>query len=53
MHFYEEVLGFSNGPRPRLRSISLELWLYSSGHPVLHLNDISHTDKQQRAEFPA
>ena len=23
-------------------------WLYSSGHPVLHLNDISQTDKQQR-----
>jgi hypothetical protein len=25
-------------------------WLYSSGHPVLHLNDISQTEKQHRAD---
>jgi len=25
-------------------------WLYSAGHPVLHLNDISQTDKQQRPD---
>ena len=48
MHFYEEVLGFSNGPRPPFNFPGA--WLYSSGHPVLHLNDISHTDKQQRAD---
>jgi catechol 2,3-dioxygenase-like lactoylglutathione lyase family enzyme len=46
VHFYETVLGFTNGPRPPFNFPGA--WLYSSGHPVLHLNDISQTDKQQR-----
>ena len=25
-------------------------WLYSAGHPVLHINDISGTDKEQRPD---
>jgi catechol 2,3-dioxygenase-like lactoylglutathione lyase family enzyme len=44
--FYEDVLGFENGPRPPFNFPGA--WLYSSGHPVLHLNDISQTDRQQR-----
>src|ERR1700722_13757330 len=46
--FYEDVLGFVNGPRPAFNFPGA--WLYSAGHPVLHLNDISETDKQQRAD---
>ena len=45
VHFYETVLGFTNGPRPPFNFPGA--WLYSSGHPVLHLNDISQTDRQQ------
>ena len=48
VHFYENVLGFINGPRPPFNFPGA--WLYSSGHPVLHLNDISQTEKQQRAD---
>jgi len=46
--FYEDVLGFMNGPRPPFNFPGA--WLYSAGHPVLHLNDISQTDKQQRPD---
>ena len=45
VRFYEEVLGFKNGPRPPFDFPGA--WLYSEGHPVLHLNDISPTDKRQ------
>ncbi len=45
VRFYEEVLGFKNGPRPAFNFPGA--WLYSEGHPVLHLNDISPTDKAQ------
>jgi len=45
VRFYEEVLGFTNGPRPPFAFPGA--WLYSEGHPVLHLNDISPTDKPQ------
>ena len=48
VHFYENVLGFTNGPRPPFNFPGA--WLYSSGHPVLHLNDISQTEKQQRTD---
>ena len=48
VRFYEEVLGFVNGPRPPFDFPGA--WLYSEGHPVLHLNDISPTDKQQRPD---
>jgi catechol 2,3-dioxygenase-like lactoylglutathione lyase family enzyme len=43
--FYEDVLGLVNGPRPAFNFPGA--WLYSDGHPVLHLNDISGTDQQQ------
>jgi catechol 2,3-dioxygenase-like lactoylglutathione lyase family enzyme len=46
--FYEDVLGFKNGARPPFDFPGA--WLYSDGHPVLHLNDISHTDREQRAD---
>jgi catechol 2,3-dioxygenase-like lactoylglutathione lyase family enzyme len=46
--FYEDVLGFKNGPRPPFNFPGA--WLYSDGHPVLHLNDISQTDREQRAD---
>jgi hypothetical protein len=48
VHFYENVLAFTNGPRPPFNFAGA--WLYSSGHPVLHLNDISKTKKQQRSD---
>ena len=48
VQFYEDVLGFTNGPRPPFNFPGA--WLYSAGHPVLHLNDISETDKQQRTD---
>jgi catechol 2,3-dioxygenase-like lactoylglutathione lyase family enzyme len=46
--FYEEVMGLMNGPRPPFDFPGA--WLYSEGHPVLHLNDISGTDRQQRPD---
>jgi catechol 2,3-dioxygenase-like lactoylglutathione lyase family enzyme len=45
VQFYEDVLGFVNGPRPEFDFPGA--WLYSAGQPVLHLNDISETDKKQ------
>jgi hypothetical protein len=39
------VRGFVNGPRPEFDFPGA--WLYSSGQPVLHLNDISQTAQQQ------
>jgi catechol 2,3-dioxygenase-like lactoylglutathione lyase family enzyme len=48
IEFYEEVLGFENGARPPFNFPGA--WLYSDGHPVLHLNDISQTDREQRAD---
>src|SRR5262249_57722149 len=44
----EEVLGWVTGPRPPFDFPGA--WLYSEGHPVLHLNDISPTDKPQRPD---
>ena len=46
VQFYEDVLGFVNGPRPQFDFPGA--WLYSAGHPVLHLNDIS-ADRQAAA----
>jgi catechol 2,3-dioxygenase-like lactoylglutathione lyase family enzyme len=48
VRFYEEALGLVNGPRPPFDFPGA--WLYSEGHPVLHLNDISPTDKPQRPD---
>jgi catechol 2,3-dioxygenase-like lactoylglutathione lyase family enzyme len=48
VRFYEEVLGLVNGPRPPFDFPGA--WLYSEGHPVLHLNDISPTDKPQQPD---
>lgn len=46
--FYESVLGLVNGPRPPFNFPGA--WLYSDGHPVLHLNDIASTDREQRPD---
>jgi catechol 2,3-dioxygenase-like lactoylglutathione lyase family enzyme len=48
VRFYEDVLGLANGPRPAFNFPGA--WLYSDGHPVLHLNDISQTDREQRPD---
>ena len=48
VQFYEDVLGFVNGPRPPFNFPGA--WLYSAGHPVLHINDISQTDREQRPD---
>ena len=45
VQFYEDVLGFKNGARPPFNFPGA--WLYSGNHPVLHLNDIAGTDKEQ------
>jgi hypothetical protein len=39
---------FVIGPRPQLSFFGA--WLYSAGHAVLHLNDISLTDRHQRRD---
>jgi catechol 2,3-dioxygenase-like lactoylglutathione lyase family enzyme len=46
--FYEDVLGFTNGFRPQFNFPGA--WIYSGSHPVLHLNDISQTDREQRPD---
>ena len=48
VQFYEDVLGFVNGPRPQFNFPGA--WLYSAGHPGLHLIDISQTDKRPRIQ---
>jgi catechol 2,3-dioxygenase-like lactoylglutathione lyase family enzyme len=40
VRFYEEVLGLVNGPRPPFDFPGA--WLYSEGHPVLHLRFRRH-----------
>lgn len=37
-HFYIEVVGLSEGPRPRFRSGSRGHWLYAGETDVLHLS---------------
>ena len=48
VQFYQDVLGLVNGPRPPFNFPGA--WLYSDGRPVLHLNDISQTDREQRPD---
>jgi catechol 2,3-dioxygenase-like lactoylglutathione lyase family enzyme len=48
VQFYEDVLGMKSGPRPPFNFPGA--WIYSAGHPVLHINDISQTDKEQRPD---
>jgi len=48
VQFYESALGLVNGARPPFDFPGA--WLYSDGHPVLHLNDIAGTEKQQRED---
>ena len=38
VEFYEDVLGFSRGYRPGVRGTGA--WLYSGGHPYVHINVI-------------
>lgn len=45
VQFYEDVLGFVNGPRPQFNFPGA--WLYSGDQAVLHLNDIGGTDQRQ------
>jgi len=40
--------GFRKRPAPAVQFPWA--WLYSAGHAVLHLNDISQTDRQQRPD---
>jgi catechol 2,3-dioxygenase-like lactoylglutathione lyase family enzyme len=51
VQFYENVLGFVNGPRPPFNFPGA--WLYSAGHPVLHLNDISEANMRERPDTGA
>ena len=48
IQFYEDVLGFKNGPRPPFNSPAPGST--AASHPVLHLNDIAGTDRQQRPD---
>lgn len=48
IRFYEDVLGFKNGFRPQFSFPGA--WIYSGDQPVLHLNDISGTDKAQPSD---
>jgi catechol 2,3-dioxygenase-like lactoylglutathione lyase family enzyme len=48
VQFYVKILGFVDGPRPQFDFPGA--WLYSAGHAVLHLNDISQTGRQQRPD---
>jgi catechol 2,3-dioxygenase-like lactoylglutathione lyase family enzyme len=48
VQFYEDVLGLVNGPRPQFDFPGA--WLYSGSQPVLHLNDIADTDREQRPD---
>ena len=45
VRFYSEVLGLEHGWRPPLEMPGA--WLYSEGHPIVHINDISGTDRPQ------
>ena len=49
IQFYQDVLGFVNGPRPPFNFPGA--WLYSRRPSGLHLDDISHSDKQQRDDW--
>ena len=46
--FYEKYVGLRDGDRPPFNFPGA--WLYSDGHPVLHINDISGTDREQRPD---
>ena len=48
LSFYDEHLGLRPGARPPFTFPGA--WLYSAGHPVLHINDISQTDRDQRPD---
>ena len=39
IRFYEDILGFVNGERPPFDFPGA--WLYASGHPVIHLVEVS------------
>ena len=48
VRFYEDVLGLQNGARPNFAFPGA--WMYSEGHPVVHLVDISQTAEAQKPD---
>ena len=48
VRFYTEYLGLKEGWRPPFNFPGV--WLYSGSHPVLHINDIAQTDREQRPD---
>jgi len=48
VRFYEDILGLENGARPNF--VFPGAWLYSEGHAVVHLVDISPTDEAQKPD---
>jgi catechol 2,3-dioxygenase-like lactoylglutathione lyase family enzyme len=49
--FLTTVLGLEEGPRPAFRSPGY--WLYSEGHPVVHLSSPRNREKTHVSEGPA
>lgn len=48
VRFYEDVLGLENGARPNFAFPGA--WMYSEGHAVVHLVDISGTSEPQKPD---
>jgi catechol 2,3-dioxygenase-like lactoylglutathione lyase family enzyme len=48
VHFYSDVLGLENGPRPNFAVPGA--WMYSEGRPVVHLVDLRATDEMQKPD---
>lgn len=48
LKFYEDILGLENGARPNFSFPGA--WMYSDGHAVVHLVDISPGDETQKPD---